>query len=129
MSTVGFQVCHHVMGGGDIVGQPCRSCGHTDIAHPSYANPGLAACAICLLQAAAIETMAGAHPVGRGITVSLAQAREAGLLCESQNRPRPVNYETGRVLDPVRCVRPRGHDGMHLSQDEQGNPTSVWAGQ
>lgn len=46
-------VCHASTSTADVIGAPCRECGHTNLAHPGNHNPTLDACAICLVLAAA----------------------------------------------------------------------------
>ena len=35
---------------GDIIGEPCEDCGHTNVVHPGRHNPSLDACALCRLE-------------------------------------------------------------------------------
>lgn len=45
-----MEACRTPIQTGDIIGRPCRDCGHANILHPSpLANPTLEACIICEL--------------------------------------------------------------------------------
>lgn len=44
-----IEICRERTNAGEILGEPCRLCGHTNVVHPGVINPALTECVLCRL--------------------------------------------------------------------------------
>jgi hypothetical protein len=64
-----FEPCPWRTRPSDVIGEPCKNCGHSNLVHPGHANPDLQVCVICELLYTRIKLEEQRSPVMH-ITVS-----------------------------------------------------------
>lgn len=45
-----IEACRRPANAGDIIGNACPSCGHTNVLHPGSINPAVIECLVCLME-------------------------------------------------------------------------------